>query len=51
MHCLEKDEVGKVLSELHVEEASGHFDGDTTAHKVIRVGYYCVRIFRHLGVS
>jgi hypothetical protein len=40
MHCLEKDEAEKVLLELHVGEAGGHFDGDTTAHKVLRAGYY-----------
>jgi hypothetical protein len=40
MHCLEKDEAEKVLLELHAGKAGGHFGGDTTAHKVLRVGYY-----------
>ena len=40
MRCLEKDEAEKVLLELHAGEAGGHFDGDTTAHKVLRVGFY-----------
>jgi hypothetical protein len=40
MRCLEKDEAEKVLLELHTREASGHFGGDTTAHKVLRAGYY-----------
>jgi len=40
MHCLEKDEAEKVLLELHAGEAGGHFGGDTTAHKVLRVCYY-----------
>jgi hypothetical protein len=40
MRCLEKDEAEKVLLELHAGEAGGHFGGDTTAHKVLRVGYY-----------
>jgi hypothetical protein len=31
MHCLEKDEAGKVLFELHAGEAGGHFGGDTTS--------------------
>jgi hypothetical protein len=39
MRCLEKDEAEKVLLELHVGEAGGHFGGDTTAHKVLRSGY------------
>jgi hypothetical protein len=40
MCCLEKDEAEKVLLELHAGEAGGHFSGDTTAHKVLRAGYY-----------
>jgi hypothetical protein len=40
MRCLEKDEAEKVLLELHAGKAGGHFGGDTTAHKVLRVGYY-----------
>ena len=40
MHCLEEDEEEKVLLELHVGEAGGNFGGDTTAHKVLREGYY-----------
>jgi hypothetical protein len=40
MHCLERDEVEKVLFELHAGEAGGHFGGDTTSHKVLRAGYY-----------
>jgi hypothetical protein len=40
MRCLQKDEEEKVLLELHAGEAGGHFGGDTTVHKVLRVGYY-----------
>jgi hypothetical protein len=40
MRCLEKDEAEKVLLELHAGEDSGNFGGDTTAHKVLRAGYY-----------
>jgi hypothetical protein len=40
MRCLDKDEAEKVLLELHAGEVGGHFSGDTTTHKVIRVGYY-----------
>jgi transposase InsO family protein len=46
MHCLEKDEEEKVLLELHAGEAGGHFGGDTTAHKVLRAGYYWPTLFR-----
>jgi hypothetical protein len=45
MRCLEKDEAEKVLLELHAGEASGHFGGDTTAHKVLRAGYYWPTLF------
>jgi hypothetical protein len=44
--CLEKDEAEKVLLELHAGEAGGHFGGDTTAHKVLRAGYYSPTLFR-----
>jgi hypothetical protein len=46
MSCLEKDEAEKVLLELHAGEVGGHFRGDTTAHKVLRAGYYWPMIFR-----
>jgi hypothetical protein len=46
MHCLEKDEAEKVLLELHAGEDGGHFGGDTTAHKILRVGYYWPTLFR-----
>ena len=46
MRCLEKDEAEKVFLELHVGEASGHFGGDTTAHKFLRASYYWPTLFR-----
>jgi hypothetical protein len=46
MRCLEKDEAKKVLLELHEGEAGGHFGGDTTAHNVLRAGYYWPTLFR-----
>jgi hypothetical protein len=46
MRCLEKDKAEKVLLELHAGEAGGNFGGDTTAHKVLRVGYYWPTLFR-----
>jgi ribonuclease HI/transposase InsO family protein len=50
MRCLEKDEAEKVLLELHAGEAGGHFGGDTTAHKVLRVGYYWPTLFKDAHV-
>jgi hypothetical protein len=46
MHCLEKDEAEIFLLELHAGEASGHFGGDTTTHKVLRSSYYWPICFR-----
>jgi len=46
MRCLEKDEVEKVFLKLHAGEDGGHFGGDTTAHKVLRAGYYWPTLFR-----
>jgi hypothetical protein len=46
MRCLEKDEAEKVLLELHAGEVGGHFGGDTTTHKFLRVGYYWPTPFR-----
>jgi hypothetical protein len=46
IRCLEKDEAKKVLLELYAGEAGGHFGGDTTAHKVLRAGYYWPALFK-----
>jgi len=46
MLCLKKEEVEKVLLELHKGEVGGHFGGDTIAHKVLRSGYYWPTLFR-----
>jgi hypothetical protein len=47
MHCLEKEELEQVLSELHVGEFSRHFSGDTTSQKVLRDGYYWPTLFKY----
>jgi hypothetical protein len=47
MRCLARDEIDKVLSKLHAGEASGHFGGDTTVHKVLRSGYYWPTLFKY----
>lgn len=44
--CLEEDDSQKVLSELHDEPIGGHFGGNTTTHKVLRVGYYSPTLFK-----
>ena len=46
LRCLEKLEAKNLLFEMHVGPARGHFSGETTAHKVLRVGYYCPALFK-----
>jgi hypothetical protein len=46
LRCLEKEESEKVLVELHSGDVGGHFGGDTTAHKVLRAGYYWPTLFK-----
>jgi hypothetical protein len=46
LRCLEKEESERVLDELHTGEVGGNFGGDTTAHKVLRVGYYWPTLFK-----
>lgn len=34
------------MEELHQGQAGGHFGGDTTAHKILRAGYYWPTLFK-----
>ena len=36
-----------MLVELHSGDVGGHFGEDTTAHKVIRAGYYSPSLFKY----
>ena len=46
LRCLEKDDVEHILTELHDGPAGGHFSGETTAHKILRAGYYWPTLFK-----
>ena len=46
LRCLEHDEAQKVLTELHDGPTGGHYAGDTTAHKIMRAGFYWPTLFR-----
>ena len=46
LRCLEKEDAKKVMSELHDGPAGGHYSGDTTAHKILRAGYYWPTLFK-----
>ena len=44
--CLEKEDAKKVMIELHDGPAGGHLSGDTTAHRILRGGYYWPTLFK-----
>jgi hypothetical protein len=44
--CLEREDANKVLKEIHDGYVGGHFPGNTTTHKILRVGYYWPTLFR-----
>jgi hypothetical protein len=46
LRCLEKENIERVLEELHEGPTGGHFVGESTAHKILRVGYYWPNLFR-----
>ena len=46
LRCLEKDDAKHILTELNYGPAGGHFSGETTAHKVLRAGYYWHTLFK-----
>ena len=46
LRCLEKEDSEQLLEELHQGQARGHFEGDTTVHKVLRDGYYWPTLFK-----
>ena len=46
MSCMEQEDASKVVKELHDGPAGGNFSGDTTIHKILRVGYYWPTLFK-----
>ena len=46
MRCLEHEDAAKVVKELHDGLIGGNYSGDTTAHKILRVGYYWPTLFK-----
>jgi hypothetical protein len=43
--CVDKEEVDKLIIKLHARHCGGHFAARTTAHKILRAGYYWPTIF------
>ena len=46
LRCLEKDDAEHILTKLHDGSAGGHFNRETTTHKVLRAGYYWLTLFK-----
>jgi hypothetical protein len=46
LRYIECEDADKVLKELHDGPTGGHFAGNTTAHKILRSGYYGHTLFR-----
>jgi hypothetical protein len=44
---MEKRDIEKDLSELHDGPMGEHYGGDTTTHKILRVGCYWPSIFKY----
>jgi len=45
LRCVNQEEAKKLLEELHSGYGGGHFTARTTAHKILRVGYYWPTFF------
>ena len=46
LKCFEQEDAKKVIAELHDGPVGGHFLGDTTAHKILKAGYYWPTLFK-----
>jgi hypothetical protein len=46
LRCLKCEDAKKFLKELHDGPTGGNFAGNTTAHKILRAGYYWPTLFK-----
>ena len=46
LQCLEKYDAKHILTDLHDGSVGNHLSRETTAHKVLRVGYYWPTLFK-----
>ena len=46
LRSLEQEDAAKVVKKLHDGPARGNVLGDTTAHKILRAGYYWTTLFK-----
>jgi len=42
----EREDINKVLSELHDDLNGGNFEGDTITHKILKASYYLPTLFK-----
>jgi hypothetical protein len=45
LRCVDEDEYKNLMKELHVGFYGGHYAVRTTAHKILRAGYYWPSLF------
>ena len=45
LRCVNEQESKKLITELHSGFCGGHYAADTTAHKILRAGYYWPSLF------
>jgi hypothetical protein len=45
LRCINQEEAAKVMTEFHNSECGGHHYWKTTAHKILRAGYYWPSLF------
>ena len=48
LRCLDKEEVEQVMHHFHSRTCGGHHYWETTAHKILRVGYYWLVLFANV---
>ena len=46
MRCLEKEDVERVIKDLHDELTGGHYGGQITSHKILQYRYYWATLFK-----
>ena len=47
LRCLDKEQTDDILFQFHAGPEGENFSGETTAHKIIREGYYWPTLFKY----
>ena len=51
LRCVDEHESKKLMVEFHAGFCGGHFAARTTAHKILRAGYYLLNLFSDVHKS